>query len=143
MPSRGQANIGSWPKSSGYSRCLGITWNAEATIGIFCSDFVVREFLHSLFSTTLFFPFSEENKSLIETAPSLFVDMSLTNCGALKSKSSSRHQQMALACAEKSSLTEPCTSGANALRPHEMRAQNGVTISTGAYRAPLFLDTCH
>ena len=40
---------------------------------------------------------------------------------------------MALACAEKFSLTEPCTSGANALRTHEMRAQNGVTISTGAY----------
>ena len=57
MPGRGQANIGIWPKSSEYSRCLGITWNAEVTIGTFCSDLVVRECLHSLFTTTLFFPF--------------------------------------------------------------------------------------
>ena len=49
MPGREQANIGIWPKSSGYSRCLDITWNAKATIVSFCSDFLVRECLHSLF----------------------------------------------------------------------------------------------
>ena len=86
MPGRGQANIGILPKSSEYSRCLGITWNAEATIGTFCSDFVVRECLHSLFATTLFFPFSEENMTIIETAPSLFVDTSLTNDTGLSTK---------------------------------------------------------
>ena len=83
MPGRGQANIGIWPKSSGYSRCLDITWNAKATIVTFCSDFVVRECLHSLFATTLLFPFSEENKTLIETTPSLFVDTALTNGAGL------------------------------------------------------------
>ena len=61
MPGRGQANIGTWPKSSVSSRGLGITWIAKATIGTFCSDFVVRKCLHSLFAATLFFPFSEEN----------------------------------------------------------------------------------
>ena len=61
MPGRGQANIGTWPKSSVSSRGLGITWIAKATIGTFCSDFVVRKCLHSLFAVTLFFPFSEEN----------------------------------------------------------------------------------
>ena len=65
MSGRGQANIGIWPKSSEYSRCLGITWNAKATIGTFCSDFVVRECFHYLVATT--FLFSEENKTLIET----------------------------------------------------------------------------
>ena len=90
MPGRGQANIGIWPKSSGYSRCLGITWNAKATIGTFCSDFVVRECLHYFFATTLFFQFSEENKTLIETAPSPFVDTSLTDgAGLCKKKKSS------------------------------------------------------
>ena len=87
-------------------------------IGTFCSDVVVRECLHSLFATTLFFPFSEENKTLIETAPSLFVDTSLTNGTGLCTK------------------IQPygtCISGANDVRPHEMRAQNGATISPGAY----------
>ena len=60
MLGRGQASIGIWLKSSEYSGCLGITWNAKATIGTFCSDFVVRECLHFLVATTLFFPFSEE-----------------------------------------------------------------------------------
>ena len=61
MPGRGWANIGIWPKSSEYSRCLGITWNAKLTIGTFCSDFVVRECFHSLVAVTMFFSFSEEN----------------------------------------------------------------------------------
>ena len=108
MPVRGQANIGIWPKSSGYSRCLDITWNAKATIGTFCSDFVVRECLHSLFATTLFFPFSEGNKTLIETAPSLFVDTSLTNGAGLCGKIQPY---------------EICTSGANAVRPHEIKRE--------------------
>ena len=80
MPGRGQENIVIWPKSSEYSRCLGIAWNAKGTIGTFCSDFVVRECLHSLVATTLFFPFSEEKKRKEkESAPSLFVDTSLTS----------------------------------------------------------------
>ena len=79
MSGRGQATIGILPKSSEYSRCLGITWNAKATIGTSCSDFVVRECFHYLVATTLFFPFSEENKTLIETTPFLFVDTPLTN----------------------------------------------------------------
>ena len=49
------------------------------TIGTFCGDFVVLECFHSLVAATLFFPFSEENKTLIEPAPFLFVDTSLTN----------------------------------------------------------------
>ena len=115
MPGRGQANIGIWPKSSGCSRCLDITWNAKATIVTFCSDFVVRECLHSLFATTLFFPFFEENKTLIETKPSLFADKS----GA--------------GLCRKIQPYGTCTSDANAVRPYEMRARNGVTISPGAY----------
>ena len=79
MSGRGQANIGIWPKPYEYSRCLGITWNAKATIGTFCSDFVVRDCFYYLVATTLFFPFSKENKTLIETAPFLFVDTSFTN----------------------------------------------------------------
>ena len=122
MPGRGQANIGIWPKSSGYSRCLDITWNAKATIVTFCSDFVVRECLHSLFATTLFFQFSEENKTLIETKPSLFADTSLTNSAGL---------------CRKIQPYGTCTSGANAVRPHEMRARNGVTISPGAYNTTI------
>ena len=58
---------------------IDITWNAKATIGTFCSDFVVCECLHSLVATTFFFPFSEENKTFIETTTFLFVDTSLTN----------------------------------------------------------------
>ena len=69
MPGRDWANIGILPKSSEYSRCLGITWNAKVTIGTFCSDFVVRECFHYLVAVTLFFSFAEENKTLIETVP--------------------------------------------------------------------------
>ena len=72
MSGRGQANIVIWPKSSEYSRCLGITWNAKAMTGTFCSDFVVRECFHYLVATTLFFSFSDENKTLIETVPFLY-----------------------------------------------------------------------
>ena len=79
MPGRGRATIGIGPKSPEYSRCLGITWNAKVTIGTFCNDFVVRECFHSLVAATLFFPFSKENKTFIETVPFLFVDTSLTN----------------------------------------------------------------
>ena len=86
MPGRGWANIGIWPKSSEYSRCLGITWNAKVTIGTFCRDFVVRECFHSLVAVTLFFSFSEENKTFIETVPFLFVDTSLTNGTGLCTK---------------------------------------------------------
>ena len=107
MPGRGQANFGIWPKSSEYSRCLGITWNAEATIGTFCGDFVVRECLHSLFVTTLFFPFSEENITIIKTAPFLFVDTSLTNDTGL--------------CTKIQPTELPPVCGANAVRLHEIR----------------------
>ena len=59
------------------------------TIGTFCSDFVVRECFHSLVAAILFFPFSKESKTFIETAPFLFVDTSLTNgTGLCKKKSS-------------------------------------------------------
>ena len=120
MPGRGQANIGIWPKSSGYSRCpRHFTWNAKATIVTFCSDFVVRECLHSLFATTLFFPFSEENKTLVETTPSLFSDTSLTNGDG--------------SSAEKSSLMELEPVLQMLCSRHEMRARNGVTISPGTY----------
>ena len=78
----------------------------------------------------LFFPFSEENKTLLETAPSLFVDTSLTNITYWLVH-------------EKSSLTELAPrSSANAVRPHEMRAQNGATFHQ-VPTAPLFLDSCH
>ena len=40
---------------------------------------------------------------------------------------------MALACAQKIQPYGTCTSGANAVRPHEMRAQNGATSSPGAH----------
>ena len=86
MSGRGQAIIGIWPKSYEYSRCLGITWNAKATIGTFCSDFVVRDCFYYLVATTLFFPFSKENKLLIETALFLFVDTSFTNGTGLCTK---------------------------------------------------------
>ena len=87
------------------------------TIGTFCSDFVVRECLHSLFATALFFLFSEENRTLIETAPSLFVDTSLTNGTGLCTKIQPYGTHI---------------SRANDMRPHEMRVQNGATISPGA-----------
>ena len=73
MPGRGQANIVIWPKSSEYSRCLDITCNAKGTIGTFCSDFVVRECLHSLVATTLFIPFSEENKTERKRISAFFI----------------------------------------------------------------------
>ena len=117
MTGRGQAIIGIWPKSYEYSRCLGITWNAKATIGTFCSDFVVRDCFYFRVATTLFFPFSKENKLLIEMAPFLFVDTSFTNGTGLCTK------------------IQPygtCPSGANAAWPHELRAQNDATISPGA-----------
>ena len=123
MPGRGWANIGIWQKSSEYSRCLGITWNAKVTIGNFCSDFVVRECFHSLVAVTLFFSFSEENKTFIETVLFLFVDTSLTNGTGL--------------CTKKIKPYGTCTSGANAVRPHEMRAQNGATISPGAHNTTI------
>ena len=111
MPGRGQTTIVIWAKSSEYSRCLDITWNSKWTIGTFGSDFVVRECLHSLVATTLLFPFSEEKTKEKESVPSLFVDTSLTNGTGLCRK------------------VQPY----GTLQPHEMRAQNGVTISTGAY----------
>ena len=111
MPDRGQANIGIRPKSSEYSRCLGITWNVKATIGTFCSDFLVRDCLHSLFATTLFFPCSEENKTLIKTAASLFVDTSLTNGISLCTKIQS---------------SGTCISGGNAVRPTKWERQHGL-----------------
>ena len=70
------------------------------------------------FATTLFFPFSEENKTLIEMKPSLFADTSLTNGAGL---------------CRKNQPYGTFTSVANAVRPHEMRAQNGATILPGAY----------
>ena len=88
MPGSGKANIVIWPKLSKYSRCLGITWNAKGTIGTFCSDFVVRECLHSLVATALFFPFCEEKTKEKETAPSLLAGKSLTNGTGLCKKSS-------------------------------------------------------
>ena len=128
MPGRGRATIGIGPKSPEYSRCLGITWNAKVTIGTFCSDFVARECFHSLVAATLFFPFSKENKTFIETAPFLFVDTSLTNGTGL--------------CKKKSSLMKlaPVVQMLCGRTKWERKtARQFHQVPT----TPLFLDTCH
>ena len=114
MPGRGRANIVIWPKSSEY-RLSRHYMECQRDDTHFLWRF--RGSWMFAFSCCYdFFPFSEEKRQKKETAPSLFVDTSLTNGTGLRTK------------------IQPygtCTSSANAVRPHEMRVQNGATISPG------------
>ena len=74
----------------------------------------------------LCFLFSEENKTLIETRLFYSLTRQLTNGTGLCTK------------------IQPygtCTSDANAVRPHEPRAQNDATISPGAYNTTNYFLT--
>ena len=108
MPGRDQANIVIWPKSSGYSRCLGVTWNAKLWTGTFCNGV--------------------ESRASSRPLPLSLSSIATTACYARAVRVHGWRMQTAHTALEKHSVSSSCLVGKGGDSVRVVRVQNNALL---------------